>query len=106
MPSSIDLTNLRDITDGDVEFEQKLLAMFIDNSSECLSNLKKFCDKDENDMWHRQAHSLKGLALNIGAKKLAEFCLAAEKSPSKSSLILVEKEYKKVKSEIEKLIKK
>ncbi len=104
--ASLNLTNLLAITSGDKELEKKLLLMFLDNSKQCLvkmDNLK--LSKKLEEEWHRSAHSLKGLALNVGADKLAIASLRAEKICNKKIYDEIISEYKKVEKEIKEIIK-
>ncbi len=77
MDAPVDLTNLRTITDGDVEMEKELFREFLESSKESLNRLEVNLDKNA-DAWRTGAHALKGNALNIGAYKLSELCKKAQ----------------------------
>ena len=64
--------NLIDATDGDLEMEATLYMAFFKTSAEYMGSIIA------NDARQRALHSLKGLALNMGAEALAEICKRAE----------------------------
>ena len=64
--------NLIDATDGDLEMEATLYMAFFKTSTEYMGSIIA------NDERQRALHSLKGLALNMGAEALAEICKRAE----------------------------
>lgn len=68
----VDLSNLRELTDGDTELERELFAEFIASSAEMLKNMQSLCVDGYNEDWYQNAHALKGLAANLGANKMME----------------------------------
>ncbi len=80
MTISIDLSNFRDITEGDVELEAELFNDFISSFEALLSELEKADGSvlREGVSYKKSAHSLKGLAANLGAFKLAQYCEDAQ----------------------------
>ena len=88
----VDLTNLREMTDGDKDVEMMLFEEFFKSAHSCLSGLEQFCHGAENDQWRRSAHAFKGIALNIGAAQLSALCKQAQDgmalpSPQKQTLL-------------------
>ncbi len=78
MCNPVDLSNLREMTDGDIELERELFAEFISSSQECISIMEENCCNGENEIWHATAHALKGTSVNLGAEKLGELCKKAQ----------------------------
>jgi HPt (histidine-containing phosphotransfer) domain-containing protein len=68
---TVDLSNLRSVTDGDKELERELFEQFIMESGKLVTNLKSLCNSDaDNESWRRTAHALQGISLNLGAETL------------------------------------
>lgn len=65
------------ITEGDREFTDELIELFISSSGDQLLEIKKVADSKDSDSnaWHSALHSLKGSCSSIGALKLAEFII-------------------------------
>lgn len=78
MSVPVDLTNLRSITDGDKEMEQALFEEFVSSSEESLSTLQNSVDNAFAETWRKEAHALKGVALNLGAIGLGALCKKAQ----------------------------
>ncbi|MFK7838705.1 MAG: Hpt domain-containing protein [Bdellovibrionales bacterium] len=76
----MDLTNLRDITDGDAAIEADLFQEFIQSSLRLIDALKNSQDEGSHDAWYDTAHSLKGIAINLGAIRLSDLAADAENS--------------------------
>lgn len=110
MTNPVDLTNLREMTGGDTEIEKQLFEVFISSSIECIENMKKSV-VENNELWRKNAHALKGTAFNLGANPLGELCKTAQEKfasgQSEKQLMLnqIEEEFGKVKSFIETLLK-
>lgn len=77
--SPVDIKYLQEITGGEKEFEKEITALFLTDTSKRLSGLKKAIDEEKASDLEREAHTIKGAGLNIGAHKLGEFALALEK---------------------------
>lgn len=71
----IDLIHLAKYTCGNAELEQEVLSLFVDQLPALLSQLAT-CATDK--AWHDAAHTLKGSARAVGARKLGDFAEAAE----------------------------
>ena len=85
MSSPVDLTNLREITDGDAEMEQELFKEFIRTSDSYVASLEQTFDAGSSEEWRTTAHSFKGIALNLGANNLGELCKKAQDSHTVTS---------------------
>ena len=77
--SPVDIKYLQEITGGEKEFEHEITALFLEDTRKRLSGLKKAIDEEKASELEREAHTIKGAGLNIGAYKLGEFALALEK---------------------------
>lgn len=81
MTQAVDLTNLRDMTEGDTEMERELFAEFISSFEKELDELRASLGDDAGETWRRRAHALKGVAFNLGAMRLGELCKKAQETP-------------------------
>jgi HPt (histidine-containing phosphotransfer) domain-containing protein len=70
--------NLIDATDGDLSMEAMLYQSFFKTSGEYMATIKGEPTTDDRA---RALHSLKGLALNMGAEALGELCRRFEVEP-------------------------
>lgn len=86
MPTPVDLTNLREMTDGDKELESQLFSEFFTSSEECIATLKNNCSDGTNEVWRTAAHALKGTSYNLGAAKLGDLCKKAQENNAAFSL--------------------
>lgn len=78
MQEAVDLTNLRSMTDGDVEMEKLLFEEFFSSFEDGIASLQNNLENDVAEIWRKQAHSLKGISLNLGAMELGELCKRAQ----------------------------
>jgi PAS domain S-box-containing protein len=74
----VDLARLNDITDGDAEFTQDLIATFIESGAEVLIELESAAIRDDRQALARAAHKLKGASANIHAMPLRQLCTDLE----------------------------
>ncbi len=74
MGNTVDLTNLRTITEGEKELEMALFQEFYSSSEEMLETLAANCGDNQSETWRTTVHALKGTALNIGAENLGALC--------------------------------
>ncbi|MCG8492345.1 MAG: Hpt domain-containing protein [Sneathiellales bacterium] len=98
----VDLTNFRELTDGDEEMERELFQEFISSAREAIGTLEQNCQDGENDMWRGAAHALKGTSLSLGAESLSQICKEgqdghAAKAGEKSRILAeIKSEYERV----------
>jgi len=103
MTQPVDLTNLREMTDGDSEMEKELFEEFFLSSDACIAGLDANTAGGENEAWRKHAHALKGTALNLGAESLSAVCKHAQESHGASAeekhamLASIKAEYARVK---------
>jgi CheY-like chemotaxis protein len=75
----IDVAHLFGFTDGDLQLEGELLALFLSSAEVYLAAMSKALQA--GDSWTATAHALKGASANLGARRVAVLALAAERSP-------------------------
>lgn len=85
MATPVDLTALREITDGDPELERELFQVFFASAETCIIALDASTGVDTQETWRKQAHAFKGIALNIGAQELGAWCKKAQDASSESA---------------------
>jgi HPt (histidine-containing phosphotransfer) domain-containing protein len=72
----LDRLRLRELTDGDADFERELLETFVASARVLMAELRAGLMARNAAALAKDAHSLKGVSLNVGATSLAK--LAAE----------------------------
>jgi PAS domain S-box-containing protein len=82
----VDLARLHEITDGDVEFTQDLIATFIESGTEVLTELQSAIGQEDAQAIARAAHKLKGASANIHAVPLRQLCSELESHAASYSL--------------------
>src|SRR4051812_42915758 len=109
MTVPVDLTNLRTMTDGDMEMEKELFKEFYTSFETGMGTLQAHCDGESSEAWRKEAHALKGIALNLGADKLGALCKTgqddyqAATAAKKEMLQNIQVEYALVKQFMQKL---
>ena len=99
----VDLTNLREMTEGDVEMEKELFEEFFSSSEKCIASMRQGCIDGESPDFRAHAHALKGTSVNMGAAKLSELCKEAQeksdvpKAEKENLLENIQSEYENVK---------
>lgn len=76
----IDLSVIREASDGDTVFEQELFEVFVEDCHERLERLDKAVRNRDIDTTRRESHTLKGAAANIGAESMRACALALERT--------------------------
>lgn len=100
----IDLTNFREMTDGDSELEKALFTEFFSSCEQGITSLQESNRQGNNEAWRAQSHALKGISLNIGADRLGELFMQGQDKPlaepaEKEKLLkAIESEYTEVKA--------
>ena len=74
----LDRLRLRDLTDGDAEFERELLETFVSSARALMAELRAGLMARNAMAVAKQAHTLKGMSLNVGANSLAKFAAELE----------------------------
>lgn len=78
MSNVVDLTNLRSMTDGDVELERALFEEFNSSCDASINTLTGATADESAEKWRSAAHAMKGISSNLGAQRLAELCKRAQ----------------------------
>jgi HPt (histidine-containing phosphotransfer) domain-containing protein len=79
----IDLAHLGTYTQGDKALELELLTMFLPSAQEYIDSMAL----SQGDSWWKGAHSLKGVALGVGAGELAALAERAEAHGNSSAAV-------------------
>ncbi len=74
----MDLTNLRELTDGDAELEKELFVEFISSTEVLIAQMKDAIEGMDNNVWRENAHAIKGVSMNLGAEKLGQLASTAQ----------------------------
>ena len=85
MAAPVDLTSLREMTDGDVAMEKELFLEFFSSFESGLKALQESCGEAAETTWRENSHALKGIALNLGAMQLGGLCKKAQDSQKAAS---------------------
>jgi len=75
----LDLDHLFGFTDGDLQLEGELLALFLSSAEVYLAAMSEALRTGHD--WTATAHALKGASANLGARRIMVLALAAERSP-------------------------
>jgi len=84
--SPVDIKHLEEITGGESEFKREIIELFFQDTGEHLSRLKKALDEGNATALEREAHTVKGAGVNMGADKFGELALALERKGKSGSL--------------------
>ena len=76
--SVIDLEHLCGFTDGDLQLEGELSALFLSSAGVYLERMDQALKSGQS--WRQTAHALKGASANLGARQVATLALHAERS--------------------------
>jgi two-component system sensor histidine kinase/response regulator len=74
----VDLARLDEITDGDPEFTQELIAVFVSSCEQSVAELQRELRSGDASALSRAAHKLKGASANIHAAPLRDLCTDLE----------------------------
>jgi len=93
---------------GKPSIVKRLVRIFIDESSRRLQRMKDSLESSDFETFAREAHSFKSAAGTVGATPLRRLCLEIEKcevTEKRTELLpLLEKEFHRVKIELESII--
>jgi HPt (histidine-containing phosphotransfer) domain-containing protein len=80
------LDNLLEMTGGDPEFVDELIATFLEDALVQLEAMRAAADEGSAADMVRPAHSLKGNSANLGASRLSDLCRALEADARRGAL--------------------
>jgi len=109
MSDPVDLTNLRSMTDGDIDMEKALFEEFYSSFESRITILHESLGKEAAETWRTNSHALKGISLNLGADHLGALCKQGQdgmhmNESEKSELLKkIEDEYALVKGFLQKV---
>lgn len=89
----LDINYLQDISQGDVAVEQEMIALFKSEIEDHLANARKACEDNDPHKLEREAHNLKSISGNFGARQLQDLahqleCLGHENNTEAAALPL------------------
>jgi len=96
----INLEGALDRFGGDKQFFKKMLAEFLDYVPKQLKTLNDAARKADAEVVGREAHSLKGLAGQLGAERMAALALEIELSGEMGNLVGAEQSIVKLRNEL------
>lgn len=78
------LAELKEVMEEDFHI---LLSTYLSDSEARIRALQAALDGDDPEQFAKTAHSLKGSCVNIGATKLGNFCMMAERDGRTGTLV-------------------
>jgi histidine phosphotransfer protein HptB len=76
--SPIDLEHLAQLSEGDRDFEEELLMLYLQDTTEQLTRLKTAAIAQDWQTLHQTAHHIKGASGNVGAPAIADIAAQLE----------------------------
>ncbi len=86
MTDIIDLGRIQETSDGDVEFEQELIEMYLEDAEEHCSAIIENHSAGDSQAIRQAAHTLKGSSANIGASHIMKVAYDIEVSATRGEL--------------------
>jgi signal transduction histidine kinase/FixJ family two-component response regulator len=80
--SPVNLSFLRDSSQGDEEYIRNMIELFVATSKRQIDELKHCCGDGKGGDWVEVSHGLKGTAASVGAETLGKFCSRAQEMES------------------------
>lgn len=74
----VDMEQLRMFTNGDIQEEKALMALFLEQAEQMITLLQQSTSSDQQEVWKSAAHRFKGSSGNLGAMTLYHLCKHAE----------------------------
>jgi HPt (histidine-containing phosphotransfer) domain-containing protein len=93
----IDRDRLEEIGMGDAEFTREIIDMLIEDGR----LIREAYNQQTWEIVGREAHSLKGAALNVGANSLAQLCATIDDTVRKLKIAIDATQIEQVESEFE-----
>lgn len=76
----IDLSRIKETSDGDKTFEKELIEMYLEDAKELIHKIEEAYVQQNFENLRRYAHTLKGSSANIGADAMRQGALNVELS--------------------------
>ena len=83
MVDCVDLSRIQETSDGDIEFEQELIEMYLEDARDHLESLEKHISGNDLTSVKQLAHTIKGSSANIGATAMQNVAFEIEKAAAK-----------------------
>lgn len=83
---AVQLERIREISDGDTEFETEIVNLFIDDQRERMQDVRAALNSGDAEALKKQAHAMKGASANIGANTLHQIASQLEKLGAEGQL--------------------
>ncbi len=77
--SPVEIEQIREVADGDIEFERDLIETFLSDSEEQIRGLEVALGEQDAEEVRGRAHTIKGSSANAGAKVMQELAYQMEK---------------------------
>lgn len=72
---------LDEVTGGEGELQNSLIALYLATTERCITTLETLTHVDDDELWHKTSHELKGASSSIRAETMAEICRQIEHFP-------------------------
>lgn len=95
----LDRLRLRDLTEGDAEFEIELLETFAASARTMLAELRAGLMTRNAVSIAKEAHALKGVCLNVGAVSMAKWAAALEATARDGKVDAIDLKLEELRSE-------
>jgi histidine phosphotransfer protein HptB len=82
---AVDISRLNEISDGDSEFENELILMFLEDCPQRFTTLQGAVTLMNWELIRKEAHGLKGASGNMGANQMQFLAAAVEKAPEETT---------------------
>jgi histidine phosphotransfer protein HptB len=83
----INLEHLRQLSEGDTEFELELLQVFVEDTQSHLDAAISAIAANDYKTLEREVHQIKGASGNVGAEAMQALALVLEQQAQKEELI-------------------
>lgn len=80
MSAVVDLSRIQETSDGDTEFEDELISMYLDDAATHAKKISGFIERSEVNSLNATARTLKGASANIGAVAVQQVAFELEKA--------------------------
>lgn len=85
----INKEHLKSMSDGDTDFEQELLNLFVEDSSPRIKLISTALGTADQKVLTTELHTLKGASANVGATKVEELAGQMEKAARDANIDLL-----------------
>ena len=97
----VEIEQIREVADGDIEFERDLIETFLSDSEEQIRRLEAALGEQDAEEVRGRAHTIKGSSANAGAKVMQEVAYQMEKIAAGKELAQAPDVYSELKGAFE-----